>query len=352
MKVTCPICHTEKFIKDEKLFAYRGKTISTKCANKSCTHRIKFRVPADLGMDKTATEEKSKPKEKPSKQVVKDNQEPVHCPQCNSPVTPGLKFCPNCGAKLFVTENPIQKKPDKGVIHCKKCNTIVPDNANFCLKCGTPVADTTTKIKQETTKENSQINTPKAKATETDKPKKNPGQSTLKKPVVTPETKPKKGGCLKKIVIFLIILLILGILSVIAGYLWIIQQENVLADGPWTTETYIQKELYSKTKYSNIKQWNKAAREVNAAYKAFLDSTSVTCPQGLQYKKNDGTYFLNQYHPVKKNSLYFFTISEPENNAKMNVVLELKSKNYFEGKAFFVSKDQILESYIIGHLKE
>ena len=351
MKVTCPICHTEKTIKDEKLLPFRGKTISTKCANKNCSHRIKFKVPADFGMEQTKEENESI--EKNQEQITKDKQDVIYCPECKSPVKADLSFCPKCGAKLNpskITQNPsIETEEYKQTVHyCKNCQAILPENAKFCLQCGTPVSESKTAINLKKKEESTSTNTPIPKETKTIPPQKNTSNKTVNPPI----NKQKKGGCLKTIVIILVILIILGILTVVGGYIWYMQQENVLADGPWTTETHIQKKLFTKTRHSNIKQWNQAARKVNAAYKAYLDSTSVHCPAKLPYKKGDGTYFLNQFHPVKKNNLYFFTITEPDNEAKMNVVLELKTKDYFEAKAFFVSKNQIVESYIKGHLKE
>jgi len=47
------------------------------------------------------------------------------CPQCGTPVAPGTKFCPECGAKLMAT--------------CPQCGTAVAPGTKFCPECGTPL---------------------------------------------------------------------------------------------------------------------------------------------------------------------------------------------------------------------
>lgn len=46
------------------------------------------------------------------------------CPGCNSPITPGSRFCGKCGRQL-----------DNGDV-CSLCGSPLPPNAKFCLKCG------------------------------------------------------------------------------------------------------------------------------------------------------------------------------------------------------------------------
>ncbi len=50
------------------------------------------------------------------------------CPKCGSPLTPGLKFCESCGAKV---EQPAV---------CVQCSAPLLPNAKFCETCGKPVA--------------------------------------------------------------------------------------------------------------------------------------------------------------------------------------------------------------------
>jgi membrane protease subunit (stomatin/prohibitin family) len=50
----------------------------------------------------------------------------VACSNCQSPVTVGAKFCPECGT-------PTSK-------HCTNCNASLSPAAKFCAECGTPTA--------------------------------------------------------------------------------------------------------------------------------------------------------------------------------------------------------------------
>lgn len=47
------------------------------------------------------------------------------CPECGMPLTPGAKFCPECGFK-------IQSKK-----FCAECGAELPADAKFCAECGT-----------------------------------------------------------------------------------------------------------------------------------------------------------------------------------------------------------------------
>jgi membrane protease subunit (stomatin/prohibitin family) len=48
----------------------------------------------------------------------------VSCPHCNAPLAAGVKFCPECGAKL-------QREA-----FCTECGAKVPPGAKFCPECG------------------------------------------------------------------------------------------------------------------------------------------------------------------------------------------------------------------------
>ncbi len=50
------------------------------------------------------------------------------CPQCSAALTPGAKFCPECGAK-------IQEKK-----FCAECGAALSPGAKFCPECGTKTA--------------------------------------------------------------------------------------------------------------------------------------------------------------------------------------------------------------------
>ena len=51
----------------------------------------------------------------------------MKCPNCNSDVKDGMKFCPKCGTKM------------PQVYRCAKCNFEVREGAKYCPRCGTPI---------------------------------------------------------------------------------------------------------------------------------------------------------------------------------------------------------------------
>jgi len=55
--------------------------------------------------------------------LSKDEANKNKCPKCKKKITEsGLKFCPNCGAKLIVT--------------CQACGIEFPAGTKFCTTCG------------------------------------------------------------------------------------------------------------------------------------------------------------------------------------------------------------------------
>jgi uncharacterized OB-fold protein len=50
------------------------------------------------------------------------------CQKCGSPVTPGMKFCESCGAKIEVSPA------------CPQCGAALVPNVKFCENCGAPVS--------------------------------------------------------------------------------------------------------------------------------------------------------------------------------------------------------------------
>ena len=50
----------------------------------------------------------------------------VRCESCNAAVDRGVRFCPNCGARMPVPE----------VETCPACGAVRCDNARFCESCG------------------------------------------------------------------------------------------------------------------------------------------------------------------------------------------------------------------------
>lgn len=52
---------------------------------------------------------------------------PQICQKCGSPVTPGMKFCESCGAKV------------EALPACSRCGAPLPPKVKFCESCGAPV---------------------------------------------------------------------------------------------------------------------------------------------------------------------------------------------------------------------
>ncbi len=50
------------------------------------------------------------------------------CRKCGSPVSPGMKFCESCGAKI------------EDLPACRQCGAPLDPNVKFCESCGTPVS--------------------------------------------------------------------------------------------------------------------------------------------------------------------------------------------------------------------
>jgi len=108
-----------------------------------------------------------------------------HCSNCGNEIIAGAAFCGSCGT-------PQENNPSS----CSKCGKEVEGNEKFCSGCGTPV----TKITNEAVKTQ-----PPAKSKEK--------KSTQKYNTPSSVTKPKKNrflGCLKKTVLAIIAILIIG----------------------------------------------------------------------------------------------------------------------------------------------
>ncbi len=54
--------------------------------------------------------------------ILKKNPKIPKCPKCKKEIKEGLKFCPECGAKLIMT--------------CKACGIDYPIKTKFCTSCG------------------------------------------------------------------------------------------------------------------------------------------------------------------------------------------------------------------------
>ncbi|MDZ4172640.1 MAG: zinc ribbon domain-containing protein [Methanobacteriaceae archaeon] len=64
-------------------------------------------------------------------EVVQESfNEIINCPNCNTEVEPGLKFCTECGKKID------QTNPPSPLTNCPNCNTEVEPGLKFCTECG------------------------------------------------------------------------------------------------------------------------------------------------------------------------------------------------------------------------
>jgi len=67
----------------------------------------------------------------PSPQPIQTVATPSTCPGCGKPVTPGKKFCSNCGAPAA----PVTAPPPPSSV-CAACGNPIKPGAKFCGKCG------------------------------------------------------------------------------------------------------------------------------------------------------------------------------------------------------------------------
>ncbi len=60
-------------------------------------------------------------------QAPQPQQAPVICPNCNTAVPSGSKFCLSCGAKINTA------------VFCPQCGKQLPPGAKFCMECGAKI---------------------------------------------------------------------------------------------------------------------------------------------------------------------------------------------------------------------
>jgi len=76
------------------------------------------------------------------REIVEKKQEQKHCVHCGSIIRPESKFCPQCGTpseKPAATTTPTEPPP---ALKCLKCGAALVPSNKFCTKCGTPVKPT------------------------------------------------------------------------------------------------------------------------------------------------------------------------------------------------------------------
>jgi len=364
MKVTCKVCNTTKIIKDEKLEPYRGKIISTKCANKACTNRIKFKVPLlkeskqDTKKEPKITEATDKKIQKPinpapEKEITqpKKEEKQIVCPNCKAVLTEETNFCMECGHKIVkpleINKPKSEPNPKPQKNNCINCGKEYEADEKFCSNCGTPKDKVSSEI---TPKPKKPI---KKQLEKTADSKPNIQEKIVSKPVQLPIQKTKnKKGCLSVLWKVAVVIIVLISVLVIAFVVLDDSKEYKLANGPWEVTASLSEELYKGYSVNNTKL-KEAVAKANAEYVSTFNSTSIDAPILGDYKPSAEDFLLDQYNPNKKDDFYLFTIKDPDmNRGKLRIILHLKSDDYFEGKGFYFSKNEVSIGYLKGYLKK
>ncbi len=372
MKVTCKVCNTSKTIKEEKLEPYRGKIISTKCANKSCTNRIKFKVPllkenkqdtikapkiTETTNEKADITVKPTPKKEITQPKIDDKQ--VVCPNCKAVLTEETNFCMECGHKIVkppeITKLKSEPKPQPQKKKCINCGKEYETDEKFCSHCGTPKDKVSKEI---TPKPQKSIKKQPEKTTEVVPEKKPDPKPVVKEKIDSkavqqpiPKTK-KKRGCLSILWKVAVAVVVLISVAVVAIVVLDDSKEYELADGPWEVSTLLSENLYTGYKGNNRKL-KEAVTKANAEYATTFNASSIDIPILGNFEPTDEVFLFDQYSPNKKDDFYLFTIKNPEmNGGELRIILHLKSDDYFEGKGFFISKNKVSIGYLKGNLKK
>lgn len=77
---------------------------------------------------------------------------PQFCPRCRAPVSPGSRFCSQCGFSPYVPHPPPQQQPLPSQVYaCERCLAVSPPGSAYCLRCGEPAYTGTALIKKRKT---------------------------------------------------------------------------------------------------------------------------------------------------------------------------------------------------------
>lgn len=74
------------------------------------------------------------PVEEPDK-TVPDNR----CPNCQCEITPGVKFCPECGSAIIYPPAPAESAPTEPDDRCPNCRAEITPGIKFCPECGNTI---------------------------------------------------------------------------------------------------------------------------------------------------------------------------------------------------------------------
>lgn len=114
----------------------------------------------------------------------------TNCLNCGNTLSNEALFCSSCGQKVINTSEKIKIETN----NCPKCNRPFEKDEKFCVECGTPI--------NEITQKNSDI-------------QEQTQQSTISKSIQPPKKKKRSFfGCLGRILLFIITILIIGIVII------------------------------------------------------------------------------------------------------------------------------------------
>ena len=71
--------------------------------------------------------------------VVNDLQGIIICETCGSSIPRGAAFCPECGIKVEIKEEPEKQDKDPDKIYCECCGAEVAIGNKFCMACGAKI---------------------------------------------------------------------------------------------------------------------------------------------------------------------------------------------------------------------
>ncbi|MFC1999519.1 zinc ribbon domain-containing protein [Chloroflexota bacterium] len=66
--------------------------------------------------------------------------EPQTCAKCQAPLSPGVKFCKQCGAAVVEKEVAPVSEAATATVNCPNCQAPISAGSKFCAQCGKLVA--------------------------------------------------------------------------------------------------------------------------------------------------------------------------------------------------------------------
>ena len=81
--------------------------------------------------------------------TVNELQGIVICENCGSSVPSGAMFCPECGGKIEIKEEPEEEEKDPDKLYCENCGAEITPGFKFCMACGTKVVIPEPEVQEE-----------------------------------------------------------------------------------------------------------------------------------------------------------------------------------------------------------